>query len=145
MKNETLFDEKYINLFSPDGIEFIYSILQSLGYLDFKSSEAREKSISVIERLFELDLIEIFHWGDYQNMLKDRQFTTSETITHIKKVWFVGADFSDFYRMPMFKFKEWYLNSLREQGLEECTDWKIFVEEKIGSLEQWIEENRPKD
>ena len=51
----------------------------------------------------------------------------------------------NFYGMVTFGSKKWYVNKLEEQGLTDTTDWETFVKNKIGDLEQWIEENRPKN
>ncbi len=69
--------------------------------------------------------------------------SNEEIIRHLNKVWFEGADFEHFYGMPMFKYKDWYLNALKKEGLTPYTYWRTFVKEKIGDLEKWIEENRP--
>jgi hypothetical protein len=54
----------------------------------------------------------------------------------------VGADFPDFYAIPMFNFKDWYVENLKKTGFDQYTDWEWFVKNKIGNLEKRIEENR---
>ena len=142
--NKELFSEKYINLFIPgDGVEFIYSILQNSGITDFASSKSRVKGLEIISTLFSMELIEVFHWGEEHEVLKNKNLSKAETLDYIEKVWFVGADFPDFYAMPMFNFKDWYVQNLEKMGLDHYTDWEWFVRNKIGNLEKWIEENRP--
>ncbi len=144
MINKQLFDKENIYLFEPyDGVEFIYSVLQNLNITNFKTNDAREKGLETIEKLLDLELIEIFHWGDNHKQFADEIFSNAEIMMHIKTVWFVGADFSDFNSMPMFKFKDWYIKSLENAGMTHTTDWSGFVENKIGDLERWIEKHRP--
>ena len=145
MTNQELFASKNTELFMPDGVEFIYNVLENIGFVNYTSIEAKEKGLDAIQKLLELELIEVFHWGEYHNELKDKDISNEEIMKHIDEVWFIGADFEHFISMPMFKYKNWYLNSLEKEGLTMTTNWKKFVKEKIGDLEQWIEENRPKD
>lgn len=144
MKTKELFDKKNIELFMPDGVEYIYTILQGIGYSNnnFKSRKGRQEALEIIQKLFELELIEVFRWGEHHNKLKDKDISNEEIMKHIKEVWFIGADFEDFISMPMFKYKDWYLNAL-EKGGENFSLWIDFFNE-IGDLEKWIEENRPK-
>ncbi len=143
----TLFEDKNVGVFSPyDGVEFIYSILQEIGYYsNFKSPEARRDGLLVIQRLFDLKLIEVFHWGNYEKKLKNKELSTSEKMIYIQNLWFIGASFEDFHSMPMFKYKDWYIEKLEAQGMTQTTDWEEFVATKIGDLEKWIEKNRPQD
>lgn len=140
MKNSDLFTDSNIDLFMPDGVEYIYNVLQNIGWDEYTSVEAREEGLQVLSRLFEMDLIEVFSFGNYQKKLKNRRLSNNEIINHLRKVWFVGADFNDFLGMPMFKYKDWYLNALKEEGFSDKTDWRRFVDECIGDLEQWIKE-----
>lgn len=139
-----IFDEKNIELFSPEGVEFIYNILDSVGITDFKSLEAKNIGLTIIKKLFGLGLIEVYHWGTYHEDLNGQELSLKQIIALIEKVWFVGADYPDFFGMPMFKYKDWYLKALEKEGLTITTNWKTFVKEEIGDLEQWIEKNRPK-
>ena len=145
MNSKLLFQQKNIDLFHPEGVEFIYSILQNLGYRDFTSKQARIHGLQVIRQLFEMDLIAVFHWGEHHNLLSNLGLNKDQTIQLIDNIWFPSADYSDFLGMPMFGHKEWYLEALKRAGLTSTTDWKTFVKDKIDDLEQWIEENRPKN
>ena len=143
MKNSELFTVKSIDLFMPDGVEYIHNVLANIGWQDYTSEQAREEGLRVIAKLLELDLIEVFHFGRYHRKFREQQLSKDELMDHLRKVWFVGADFTDFTGMPMFKFKDWYLNALREAGFTDTTEWKEFVEEQIGDLEKWIADKRP--
>lgn len=146
MKIEELFKEDYVELFMPDGVEYISTILENLGYTykNENSSLAKENGMQVIEELFRLDLIEVFHWGKSHEKLKDLIFTESETISQINHLWYKGAQGPDFYSMPMFKYKNWYLKALEREGLTNTTYWRTFVNEKIGDLETWIKVQKQK-
>ena len=137
---KTIFRDENLLLFEPyDGVEYIHSILQNVGYYpDFKSLEARRNGLRVINKLFELDLIEIHHWGKYENELKSKDISIFEKMMYIQELWFIGAGFEDFYDMPMFRYKGWYLKELEKLGMTNTTDWKDFVKNKIGNLENWI-------
>lgn len=49
-----------------------------------------------------------------------------------------------FLGMVMFTHPTWYIDKLNGLGLSPTTDWKWFVENKIGNLKKWINYNRPK-
>lgn len=146
MIKQDLFDKENLDVFMPnDGVEFIYSILQNLGYRNFTTKTAREHGLKIIYQLFDLELIEIFHWGRYNKIFENITFDKTQTLRLINNIWFEGADYSDFVGMIIFKHKDWYLKSLEKEGLTHSTNWKWFVENKIGDLEKWIEKNRPKE
>ena len=77
MTKEKLFRSKNIGLFMPEGVEFISSILFELGYTysNISSEKAREHGLDTIEKLFELELIEVFHWGNYEEKLKGKEIS----------------------------------------------------------------------
>ena len=65
-------------------------------------------------------------------------------MTYNDKIWFEGAKFPDLYGMVIFGTQKWYTEALEKKGMTNTTNWKLFVKNKIGNLEQWIEDNRPK-
>ncbi|WP_222984448.1 hypothetical protein [Flagellimonas meishanensis] len=150
MTKEELFNKKSVNidLFHPEGVEFISSILQNLGYTytnEF-TEEAREHGLNTIEKLLELELIEVYHWGDYNEKLNGKLIPNIRIMRYLAELWQKGAKTPDFYGMPMFKYQKWYLDALKKVGFEyRGIDWKSFVKEKLGDLELWIEQNRPKE
>lgn len=141
--NSELFIDKNIELFMPDGVEYIYNILNNIGWRDYRSAKAKKEGMEVIKKLFELDLIEVFSFGRFNKQLKNANLSVDGIMERIDNVWFVGADFSDFIGMPMFKYKDWYLSALNEAGFNDTLEWREFVNEKIGDLQSWIEEKRP--
>ncbi|RSC96104.1 hypothetical protein [Tenacibaculum singaporense] len=145
MNRIDIFDKENIGIFTPySGVETIGSILQNINhYKDFTTIKARRGGLQVINKLFELDLIEVFHWGKYEHELKDKELSTFEKMMYLQELWFIGADFADFFSMPMFKYKDWYIKKLEDLGMTHYTDWTTFVDENIDDLVKWIEENRP--
>lgn len=148
---EDLFKEEHLNIFTPDGIELIYRILENIGYyrvLNDKThltAQAKEDGLKVIEILCEMELIEIFDWGQEIPDISKTDFNKYELLAHLRKVWKVGTETHEFYGLPMFIYKKWYLDALKEKGLINIheTNWKEFVKNEIGDLEKWIEEVRP--
>ncbi len=141
-----IFDKTNILLYEPyDGVEMIYRILENINHLEYTTKNARRDGLRVINKLFELELIEVFHWGSYENELRGKKLSIFEKMMYLQELWFIGADFGDLASMPMFKYKDWYVKNLENLGLTHYTDWKVFVEEKIGDIEKWIEKNRPKE
>ena len=97
--NKKLFSEKYINLFIPgDGVEFIYSILQNSGISDFASSKSRVKGLEIISTLFSMELIEVFHWGEEHEALKNKNLSKEETLEYIEKAYRDGFVY-DWFRL----------------------------------------------
>ncbi len=142
----SIFDRKNILLFeTEDGVETIEKILENTNhYKNYTTKEVRREGLRIINKLFELNLIEIFHWGNYENELKGKNLSTFEKMMYLQELWFIGANSIDLSGMPMFKFKDWYINKLNDLGLQKYNDWTKFVNEKVDNLEKWIEENRPK-
>ncbi|MFS4456718.1 hypothetical protein [Maribacter sp. 2304DJ31-5] len=146
MTKGDLFQKSDMDLFHPEGIEFISTILFGLGYTyeNLSTKQARDGGLEVIELLFDLELIEVFHWGNYNEKLNGTELSKKQILNYIEELWFEGTDVPDFYGMPMFKYKNWYINALKKEGFQfRGMDWKTFVNENIGDLEKWIEENRP--
>lgn len=55
MTKKELFDIENLELFMPnDGVEFIYSVLGSLGFHDYTTKKAKEKGMAAISMMFEL-------------------------------------------------------------------------------------------
>lgn len=148
MKEINIFDDKYVELFCPyDGVEFIQNIILGLGYTNknLSSQKAKKEALIVIEELLNLNLIYVFHWGQNHSSMVGKVFTIKQTINYIDSLWFQGAGYSDFYGMVMFGYKKWYVEELEKLGMTHTTNWKEFVKNKIGNLEKWIEDNKPKN
>ena len=146
MTRKEIFKEVNVNLFSPCSNEFLFDFIYLLGYTDkeINDKKIKEDVLSTLEILFNLKIIFIYKWFK-ESELNDRDLSIGETIAHINRIWFKGATYPDFYNMVMFGSQKWYVDKLWDMGMSHTTNWKWFVENKIGNLEKWIEENRPKE
>lgn len=145
MTLEDIYNKCDLYLFHPQGIEYIYNILENLGYTNrqYSSDEARIEGLEIINSLFELNMIEIFSWNS-NNFNSDKNISNSEIMNRLENVWFVGADYPDFIQMPMFKYKQWYLEALEKKGFKQYEGlWNDFVKTHIVNLIQFIESNNP--
>ena len=142
-----IFAKKNLNLlaYGGDGLEFFHSIMFSLGYSydDIPSEYARESALLAIEKLFENDLIRIVRWGDDEKFFENKNFTLRESMLIIRAKWISDFSIPDFYGSIIFGLEDWYTNALEKEGITDTTDWKWFVENKIGDLRQFIKENKP--
>lgn len=149
MSEITIYKEEYINLFLPnDGVEFLFNIINDGLGIEVNSPlslENREKTLMVIKELLKLKLIYVSSWCRSQRFIKKKTLSVGETMDILDNIWFKEAKYPDYYDMVKFRHKDWYVQKLEELGFDHFTDWKWFVKNKIGNLENWIEENRPKD
>lgn len=146
MKNINIFEEEYLGLFTPNGIEYIWGVYMHLGISDNESSLPKNKMIilNVIEKLMNYSILQVVEW--YQKPeLNSKVLTVKETIQNLDEIWSKKAKYPDFYNMVYFASPDWYVNKTSELGLTMTTDWKDFVKEQIGDLEKWIIKNRPKN
>lgn len=144
MNHINIFDKKYLDLLAPNGIEYIWGVYMHLGISDSEASKPKNKKLvlNVIESLMNYSIIYVKEW--YQKLeLNSKRLTIEETIHYLDEIWNEKAEYPDFYNMVYFASPDWYIDKTRELGLNMTTDWKTFVNEKIGDLEKWIQENRP--
>lgn len=142
----SIFNNKYINLFNPDdGVEFIYSIIQSLGYgiKDFKSLEVRTETLEAIRQLLKIEMLEAYSWHGHDVKSEVPKLSNEEILKKVEEQWFIGADYVDFLSIVMFCHPIWYKEKLEELGFKPTTDWVWFIENKIGNIEKWIQDNKP--
>lgn len=144
MNDSILFKTKNINLFCPWTNEYLFDYIYTLGYADKDLPDWRIKIVvlSTVKILLSYNIVNIYKWID-NNQLSSQNLTTDEIILEIDKIWFESATYEDFFKMVMFGTPEWYTNKLKEIGMTETTNWQVFVNENIGDLKKWIEENRP--
>lgn len=145
MIKSNFFEERFIGVFCPESNETILDFIYLLGYTDLtiNTKQCKKDTLALIKVLLELDILEIYKWGKYEYLLKDIHFETNEILLLLERMWFEGIKYSDFYGIAIFGNTDWYVKKIRLEGLTYTTDWKTFVKEKIGNLEDWIQKNRP--
>ncbi|MEW2922282.1 hypothetical protein AB1A65_12485 [Muricauda sp. ANG21] len=93
-----------------------------------------------------MDIIHVIHWGEHHDLIKKLNLDVKQTTIFIKEVWPENMEYPDYFGFISLGYKSWYMKKMDELGYVQFnTDWKTFVKEKIGNLEQWIEQNRPKE
>src|SRR5690606_40910780 len=127
------------------GIELLPEIIGLLGYGNYQydDKKTRDDVLSTLKILLELDVIYIFKWFNNPE-LNEKTMSIDEILSTIDRLWFKGAEYPDIYGIVMFGPQKWYIDNLRKMGLSDTTDWKWFVNNKIGDLEKWIKTNAPK-
>ncbi|MDG1571953.1 hypothetical protein OZ410_06465 [Robiginitalea sp. M366] len=139
-----------IDLFCPGTIEFIFDIIYQLGYTDedlnspSKETIVKKDVLKSIKDLMELNVLSVKSWYEKSEFSKENP-EIDEIINRIDGIWFKGAKYPDFFNMVLFDVPDWYINTLKDLGMSDTTNWKNFVETHIGDLEQWIKKNKPRD
>ncbi|MDG2193281.1 MAG: hypothetical protein P8K77_00200 [Polaribacter sp.] len=146
MISKNIFKNGYINLFCPNSNEYLFDYIYALGFkdIDSKNWKPRLVILSVLEYLFRLKIINVYSWPNHPELEK-KGMTIKETIETIDKLWSNNATFPDFYGIVMFENQKWYTEALEKKGLTQTTNWEKFIENEIGDLEKFIEDNRPID
>lgn len=141
-----LFKEKNLDLVCPNPFEFLTELLSLLGYSnkEYNLKTTREDVLETLKLLFELQVLDVHTWYA-KPQLNNLDLSIIEKLNHINEIWFKGAKYPDFYNMMIFVSPDWYINQTKELGLTMTTNWKTFVKENIGDLEQWIEKNKPNE
>ncbi|MBE7696405.1 hypothetical protein [Tenacibaculum finnmarkense] len=142
MENINIFEEKYSFAVTSEIVEY----LPHLFYIEDHEDQSilKNRTLHILKKVLDLDILEVIEWIAKPE-LENKNLTTDEIIKHIDEIWFEGAEFPDFYAMVEFGSTKWYKSKLNELGLtHDITDWDLFVRNKIGDLEKWIKENRPK-
>lgn len=144
MKKINPFSDSYIDLLCPFYIEYLWAIT-SLLKQNKEEKQIKEKSLFIIAKLLDLKVIYIGNeWTTDKTILK-WNLPFKEIIEKIDEMWFKDAQFPDFYEMIFIGYEEWYIKALEKKGLSSAKNWKEFVNQNVGDLEKWIEENKPKD
>ena len=144
-----IFDKKYNAILHPYNLESLNHlalfIKDKKRDLDFENLKLI--TLNVLEYLIDNDIIYILD----PNWMKNKEYTQSklskESIINIaNEKWSHNISDEEFYDLFWFRFQDWYTTKLVEKGLTYYSfDWNEFINEKIGNLEQWIKENRPKE
>lgn len=104
--------------------------------------ESKNKILNAVSILLEQKIIFAGKWIDVNNFEK-WDMTIPKIVLQIDNLWKNNTEFPDFYNMVWFGYQSWYIEGLNRLGFERTRNWETFVREKIGDLEQWIEENKP--
>ena len=144
--NIDLFDDRYIYLLCPNGIEYIWEVYMHLDMNDDDAIEPNNKKIvlSVLKKLMSYGVVIVDQWFQKPE-LNNLSLSIDDTIKYINEIWHENSKYPDLYNMVLFASSDWYVNKTKELGFTETTDWKTFVKKNIGDLESWIEDNRPKN
>ena len=142
MRKEDIY--KNVNLFAPHSFEYIHMLLNQLKYTskEYDKKSVREDAIDALKLLFEIEILSIYQWVNNSELNKTK-LSKLEILSKIESLWLTRSRQDDFYDIVIFGSQEWYIEELKDLGLTHTTDWKWFVENKIGNLEDWIKKNRP--
>jgi len=84
------------------------------------------------------------------NWMKNKELnkiklSNNDLIKNIKEKMSSSKSMDEFYDFYWIKYQNWYREGLENKGLNVYTiKWNEFINERIGDLEKWIEENKPK-
>lgn len=133
-----------VNFYIPNKIELLFDFF---GEFNIKTNEPyiRERKDKVLNSIKIMLLQNVIYVGKYDENKKFETWNTpvEEIISKLDKIWTENMQFSEFYDMVWFGYKKWYLERLVKESYESTMDWKWFIENKIGNIERWIEENKP--
>ncbi len=132
-------------LYCPFAVELLFDFF---GEFEIRTNETytTEKKKKVLSKIRQMLDKEILFLSERKNdKFIKWNFSTDEAIRRLENLWNDDTQFSDFYNMVWFGYQEWYIDKLHSLGFKKAENWNDFLNEKIGDLEQWIEENRPKE
>jgi len=130
----------------PHSIELLFDFFgkYNINTNEKYTKEIKRKVLNTISVLIQQKIIFVGNWIDKENF-KKWDLANTETIKKIDNLWNENAEFSEFYNIAWFGYEKWYVDALESLGMTSQTDWGYFVKNKIGNLEKWIEDNKPKD
>ncbi len=146
MKKSELYNKHYIDIFCPSWTEYLWDIISIIknSNKNISNKDIKKWTLNYIEEMLENNLIHVGSEWDENKKLVYWNLPNNEILEEIDKMWFDGADYPDFIEMCWFIFKDWYIETLKANGfLKERILWKDFIEENIGDLEKWINDNKP--
>lgn len=141
MENINIFEEKYSFAVTPQIVEYLFDLF----YIEKHEHKSilKKRTLHILKKVFELDILKVSEWLAKPE-LNNVVLTIDEIIKNIDEIWFEKAEFPDFYAMVIFESTNWYKSKMNKLGLTPTTNWDWFVKNKIGNLEKWIKENKPK-
>lgn len=132
-----------LKFYCPNYIEFLFDFFGDHNIKTDNRYNHVEKE-KVLNDIFELLNDKIIYVSKIQNKDFDRlNFSNDEIINKIDSLWSEKTKFQEFYDMILFGYEKWYINKLKDLGIEDSIDWERFVNDKIGDLEKWIKKNKP--
>lgn len=143
-----LYIDSRIDIFCPSYNEYLWDIISIIKNDNKYISDEllRKFTLSYINEMITKDIIYIGSEWDKEKRLIKWVKPKEQIMNDINKMWFKNATYPDFLEMIWFGYEEWYAKKLNSLGFgKDNTLWRDFVTKKIGNLEQWIEENRPKE
>ena len=145
IKRKDLFKKEYIGLLCPHSFEFLNHLIGQLGYSQeqYDNLKVKQNVLNVIKLLFDLGILTVHDWVNNKD-LNNENLTSVDIINKIDDLWVKGIKYPDFYNIILFGTSGWYVKKLENLGMTPTTNWETFVKDKIGNLEKWIEDNRPK-
>lgn len=144
MRSQEIFNE-HINLLSPYPFEYIHELLGLLGYSSkqYNTFKAKRDTLETLAVLLDLEMLKVCDWVK-EPELNQKKMSKTEVMLYICLFWSEKVEFDHFYDTTLFGTQKWYLEKLEKLGMTHSTNWEAFVRDKIGDLEEWIENNRPK-
>ena len=138
-----------IHAYEPYVIELLFDFFHELNIkLNKKCSREEKKAVlKVVETMLTQKVIyACSNDNKLDGALRKWNLSDTEIVNKIDEIWFEGAKFPNFYDMVWFEYQDWYIKALEKKGfVNNITNWESFVKNKIGNLEKWIEENKPKE
>ena len=142
---------KYLNLYCPLSTEHLWDFIaevldkNKIEFGSFKNKSLKKEVLEIISKLLNDNLIYVGNEWLNQSTIKRWNLSNEEIIKKIDEIWFESAEYPDFFNMIWFGFEDWYKNKIKNLGMTNTINWETFVNYKIGDLEKWIEENKPKN
>ncbi len=143
-----VFSKKYSLILNPYSLESFEQLTIFLSEKDktITFKKLKNNSIDVFSFLLENKIIYVLE-SDWMRKkgYKNTKLNNEEIIKTLKEKWNIDTSFEVLYNLFWFKYQDWYTESFVQKGLTiYTTNWNLFLNEKIGDLDKWIEENKPK-
>lgn len=134
------------NFYIPYKIELLFDFFPELNVRvdKYYSSDEKKEVLKWVRKLLEERIIFAGEFGD-DKKLKRWDLSIDKIIDKISANWKEDIDFPGFYNIVWFGYEDWYINALKKEGYNDELDWKWFLDNKIGEIEVWVKENRPKN
>jgi|GEM_PF-4678260 hypothetical protein len=143
-----VFSTKYNGVFHPFGIESLYHLAVYIREknIDIELDDLNTLTLEVFQYLINNNIIYVLENNWMKNKeLNKIKLSNNDLIKNIKEKMSSSKSMDEFYDFYWIKYQNWYREGLENKGLNVYTiKWNEFINERIGDLEKWIEENKPK-